>query len=262
MGEGWLQVIRGPKSPSVRWHTKKHAEQRGRGAGRSVRDPGHPKKEQRRCPSEVRSRRFRREDKFGSCIDPRPISSFCLSSRQARGRFDGIDRTRENASGRRVRQNSIHQDEMEQAEKELQEVREEAERQKVGVIEVNPVDWSSCRVPVQTQQRRTPMFVETRTSGDPGSRGVECMVVRTPCRFPRRAHWRPCLCSRAHHDVVRRGRTFGGNDRKNIAMTLTVNIMCRTVTKWGLRGVRVGEASNPGPASKRCRTQRLRRCSD
>ena len=32
----------------------------------------------------------------------------------------------------------------------------------------------------------------------------------------------------------------------------------RRVTKWGLRGVRVGEASNPGPASKRRRTQRLR----
>ena len=33
---------------------------------------------------------------------------------------------------------------------------------------------------------------------------------------------------------------------------------CRRVTRWGSRGVRIGEASNPGPASKRRRTQRLR----
>ena len=39
---------------------------------------------------------------------------------------------------------------------------------------------------------------------------------------------------------------------------MTVIRTCRTVTKCGLRGVRVGEASNPGPASKRRRTQRLR----
>ena len=32
----------------------------------------------------------------------------------------------------------------------------------------------------------------------------------------------------------------------------------REVPIWGFRGVRVGEASNPGPASKRRRTQRLR----
>ena len=41
-------------------------------------------------------------------------------------------------------------------------------------------------------------------------------------------------------------------------MSFTVISSCRRVTKWGLRGVRVGEASNPGPASKRRRTQRLR----
>ena len=96
---------------------------------------------------EPRSRRHRREGKFGSFTGPRPTSSLCPSSRQAHCRFDGIHRMREKASGRRFRQNSrsredmrrIHQDELEHAEKELQEVREEAERQKVGVVELNPV---------------------------------------------------------------------------------------------------------------------------
>ena len=58
----------------------------------------------------------------------------------------------------------IYQDELEHAEKELQEVREEAERQKVGFVEVNPVaeleaEFSRVRaqlvqlqVPVQTQK--------------------------------------------------------------------------------------------------------------
>ena len=64
-------------------------------------------------------------------------------------------------------------------------------------------------------------------------------------------------CSRAHHGDVRRGRMLGGNDRKDVTLTMRINRTCRTVTKWSLRGVRVGEAANPDPASKR-RTQRLR----
>ena len=59
----------------------------------------------------------------------------------------------------------------------------------------------------------------------------------------------PSCVPGAHHNVVRRARTFGGNDRKDVAVSFTVISSCRRVTKWGLRGVRVGEASNPGRAS-------------
>ena len=51
------------------------------------------------------------------------------------------------------------------------------------------------------------------------------------------------MCSGTHHNV-RRGRSFGGNDRRDVAMTLTVISTCKRVTKSGLRGVRVGEAGN------------------
>ena len=53
-------------------------------------------------------------------------------------------------------------------------------------------------------------------------------------------------------------RTFGGNDRKDVAVSVIVLSTCRRVAKWVLRGVRVGEAANPGSASKRRHTQRLR----
>ena len=83
------------------------------------------------------------------------------------------------------------------------------------------------------------MFVGTRASGDPahanfGSSIVECVVVRTPRRVHQR---RLCLCSRAHHNVVRRGPTFGGNDRKNVAMTPTVNSTCWASTHSKIEGV-------------------------
>ena len=90
----------------------------------------------------------------------------------------------------------IYQDEL---EKELQEVREEAERQKVGVVEVNPVaefeaELSRVRAQlVQLQGSRqthsmwtqceTPMFVGTRASADSanahfGSCRVECVAIQ------------------------------------------------------------------------------------
>ena len=155
----------------------------------------------------------------------------------------------------------IYQDELEHAEKELQEVREEAERQKVGVTEVNPVaELEACPSTIGSvagfpsrprsslwTQRETPMFVGTRASGDPahahsGTRRVECVVVRTPFRSPRRTHQR---------------RPFGGNDWQDVAIIFTVIGTCRRVSRWGLRGVRIGEASNPG-REQATPTQRLR----
>ena len=68
--DGWLQVIRGPTPSSVRWPSKKPAEQPCRGADPSVRlDPVHSKKEpQRRCPTEVRAMGFSKVARIQAAI--------------------------------------------------------------------------------------------------------------------------------------------------------------------------------------------------
>ena len=62
-----------------------------------------------------------------------------------------------------------------------------------------------------------------------------------------------CSSPRDHFQAVRRGGAHGGDHRRDDAVrTRVIN------ARYGLRGVRVGEASHPGPASKRRRTHRLR----
>ena len=134
----------------------------------------------------------------------------------------------------------IYQDEMDQAEKELQKVLEEAERQKVGVVEVNLVaelEAKLSRVRAQLAQlqgsrpdpevlcgpnvKRPCLSGQGRGGSHPCPfwfQQSKCVVVRTPFRSPRRTHQRrPCLCSRAQHNVVR-----------------IVNRTCRTVTRSGV----------------------------
>ena len=75
---------------------------------------------------------------------------------------------------------------------------------------------------------------------------VERVVGGAPCRSPRcvgqRRQWSGLG---THFIVVRRSRAFGRVDRGHVSM--------RTSARYGLRGSRVGEASNPGPPLTRLR---------
>ena len=83
---------------------------------------------------------------------------------------------------------------------------------------------------------------------------VECMDGRASSRPSRRpGRWRQCSSPRDHFQAVRRGGAHGGaHQRDDAVRTRVIN------ARYGLCGVRVGEASHPGLASKRRRTHWLR----
>ena len=84
---------------------------------------------------------------------------------------------------------------------------------------------------------------------------VPCRIVIVDGRSPRgvvrsHLHWGPGPHPEDQGHGGRVRRTFASVDkRQGILRTLN--------SRYGLRGVRVGEASHPGPASKRRRTQRF-----
>ena len=68
---------------------------------------------------------------------------------------------------------------------------------------------------------------------------------------------RPTSCGGSQHETGRRCFTDGLLDRWNGDVTAAPSVAEATRHQCGLKGVRVGEADNPGP-SRRRRTQRLR----
>ena len=78
------------------------------------------------------------------------------------------------------------------------------------------------------------------------------MDGRSPCGVVRgHLNWRPGPHPKDHVHDGRVRRTFASVDKCQ-------DILRTANSRYGLRGVRVGEASHPGPASKGRRTQRLR----
>ena len=61
----------------------------------------------------------------------------------------------------------------------------------------------------------------------------------------------PDLVFATHIHVVRRGSADDGDERRNGSV-----IVARTVSRWGARGQRIGEAKNRGPRVGRCSSRR------
>ena len=95
------------------------------------------------------------------------------------------------------------------------------------------------------------------------------MVGRSTRRYEQGAHVREPFRSRSHlrldhrcdkeFETSRGPAAFDGQQSGEMTSRHCRAFLCaRTMGQCGLRGVRVGEASHPGPASKRRRTQRSR----
>ena len=106
----------------------------------------------------------------------------------------------------------------------------------------------------------------TNRSGSPWHPTSDSRFVRA-CRFVLVDGRSSCGVVRGHLDwgpgPHPEAHVHDGRVRRTVASVDRVQAIFRTVnSRYGLRGVRVGEASHPGPASKRRRTHTLRALED
>ena len=168
------------------------------------------------------------------------------------------------------KQKQIFEQELAQAEKDLIGFRQEAEMQGSGsVAQFDPVsalEAELSRVRAELVQLkggrtrdRSPIWTQCQTGlpyrgacsdsshADTTSSRVECMVGRTSFRIARRIDARRHSCSGIEHQVVGRSRAHGRDDRRDAQLSVLRPTWRAVGARYGLRGERIGEASNPGP---------------
>ena len=115
---------------------------------------------------------------------------------------------------------------------------------------------------VSNELERDEALSAPNRSGSPRHPTSDSRSVRA-CRFVSVNGRSPCGVVRGHLDWGSgphpEAHVHDGRVRRTVGSVDQLQDILRIVnSRYGLRGVRVGEASHPGPASKRRRTQRLR----